>query len=98
MASFTVSATEHGAYEKTLTASTVDTVTCSGDWPGVEVLNEGTVGIYVTVNDVAPTVGGAGTWYVPPSSARVLPAGDQSGTTVRLISTGTPKYSVSEAV
>jgi hypothetical protein len=98
MASYTVAVGEHGAYEKTLVASTVDTVTFAGDLSGVEVVNEGTTGIYFTVNGTAPTVGSQAAYYVPPTSVRTVPSGEAGGTVVKLISSGTPKYSVAEAV
>lgn len=97
MASYTVAAGERGAWEKTLVAATADTVTFTEDLTSVQVINEGTVGIYVRLDGTAPTVGGAASLYVPPSSVTSFSSTDVAGTVVKLISSGTPKYSVSGA-
>jgi hypothetical protein len=111
MATYDIASTEQGAYEKTLAASTVDTITFvlatnkgARGWVGppkkFEVINEGTVGIYGTHDGTAPTVGGAGCWYIPPTSRGVVSVKDpdpDDEVVVKLISSGTPKYSVARA-
>lgn len=100
MASYTVPAGDIGAYEKTLTASTVDTVTFTGtDVAELDIVTDGTAAIYVRFDGTNPTVGGtpchlvpavAGVWSYAPRTA--------GATVVKLISTGTPKYSVAKVV
>lgn len=97
MATYTLAAGDVGVHDKTLVASTVDTVA----WPAgvvsdlVEVLNDGATDIFVTVDGSAPTVAGGATWEVSPGTARVLRTpGGVVPTTVKLISAGTPTYSV----
>ena len=73
MATYNLTATDLGAYDKTLAASTVDTVTWTGttvEW--VRVLNEGGVGIYVTMDGTNPTVSGAATIKVPGGTFAVI--------------------------
>ena len=101
MASYTLSSGDRGAYEKTLVASTADTVTFPQYVAEVEVLNESTTtGLYCTTDGSTPTVGGGSTFYVPPSSARTIKTArsSRSATVVKVISSGTPKYSVSEPI
>lgn len=99
MATYALTAGQHGAYAKTLVASTVDTVTFVDDLSHVEVYGDGTSAIYVTVDGTTPTVGGASTWELPTGAAatRTITTTDRSGATitVKLISAGTPSYSVS---
>lgn len=111
MASYTVTVSEIGAHEKTLVASTVDTVTFtlgSTGSPGwarvpkkVEVITDGADDIYVTVDGSTPTVTGAGCYRVPAfPGATVIDVRDSNLTdavVVKLISAGTPIYSVSRA-
>lgn len=97
MASYSVAAAEVGAYAKVLVASTVDTVTIDRDCDMVRVHNDtGSAAIFFTVDGSAPTVNGQGTYRVPAfagaySDVGVTTSGD---TTVKLISSGTPTYSV----
>jgi hypothetical protein len=97
MASYSVAPGEKGAWEKTLVASTVDTVTFADDLSQVAVINEGIVGIYFRVDGTAPAVGGGPSYYAPPSNVTTVNAGEMGGTVVKLISSGTPKYGVSGA-
>lgn len=61
----------------------------------VRVINRGADDIYVSVDGSTPTVAGDDTWVVGAGAARLVEAGDASGTvTVKLISAGTPAYSV----
>lgn len=97
MATYTVAAGEIGVYAKTLAANTVDTVTISRQHDPVEVWTDGTAAVYFTVDGSAPTVGGNTTYEVPAGSPAVrdgvqVPA--SGNTVVKLISAGTPKYSV----
>ena len=98
MASYTVPAGHVGAHAKTLVASTVDTVTFTGyDAPEIEILSDGTEDIYVSFGSAStPTVGGTVCYRVPAGSASAVFEPRTSGdTVVKLISAGTPLYSVS---
>lgn len=80
----------------TLTASTVATVALDGG-NNVEVINRGTTDIFARTDGSAPTAGGADDDYVIPAGGYLaLPDEDaaSSSTTVKLISSGTPSYSV----
>lgn len=85
----------------TLVASVVTTVSFPGAGAPsrVEVLNvDGAAEIYVSVDGTNPTVGGDGYWVLPAAigSLEVDPHTPASGSaTVKLISAGTPKVSVS---
>lgn len=90
MASYSVSDQQNGAWEKTLTANAIDTITFASDRQRVEIYNESTSGIYVTVNGTDPVVGAGAAWYVPPNTvAHLLCRG-----VVKVISTAAGKYSV----
>lgn len=111
MAEYTVTTAQVGAHAKTLVAATVDTVTFTlgatgtpgwGNVPKrVEILTDGVDDIYVTVDGSAPTVAGANCWRVPAiQGSTVLSVADSNPTdavVVKLISAGTPEYSVSRA-
>jgi hypothetical protein len=97
MASYAVTADQAGAWEKTLVAATVDTVTFTDDLTHVTVINEGTTGLYFTVDGTTPTVGGGAAVYCPPSATVGVGSSASGGTVVKLISSGTPKYSVTGA-
>lgn len=80
----------------TLTADTVDTVTITPDAEEIEVVNvDGAAAIYFRVGGAAPTVEGDDCEVVPGAIGvlRVATPGD-APYTVKLISSGTPKYSV----
>jgi hypothetical protein len=81
-----------------LAANTVDTVTLVSDYSQVEVINrDGAAEIYFTVDGAAPTVGGDNTHMIPAAiSGMTANAYAESGspTVVRLISAGTPQYTV----
>jgi hypothetical protein len=98
VASYTVAADLHGAYAKTLVANTVDTVTFTDDIDRVEVTSNGAAAVYVTVDGTTPTVAGAGTFELPAGAASVreIAVPTAGGTVVKLISAGTPVYSVAE--
>lgn len=112
MASYTVLPAEKGAHEKTLVASTVDTVTFSvgGDttvvgWANVpkrvEILTDGAADIYYTKDGSTPSVGGNGTYRIPAAGGSTIfdtkDSNDQDPVVIKLISAGTPKYSVQRA-
>jgi hypothetical protein len=93
MASYSVDRAKHA----TLVASTVDTVTLGRDFNEVEILNrDGTAAIYFTVDGSTPTVGGDNALVIPAVIGSVTESTlDISGTNVvKLISAGTPSYSV----
>jgi hypothetical protein len=98
VASYTVAADLHGAYAKTLVANTVDTVTFTDDIDRVEITSNGAAAVYVTVDGTTPTVAGAGTFELPAGAASVreIAVPTAGGTVVKLISAGTPVYSVAE--
>jgi hypothetical protein len=97
VASYVVSAGNVGVHAKTLAASTVDTVTFTGkDLPSVEVLSDGSADIYVCFGTGTPTVGGGNCQRIPAGSGgAILPVHTTGDTVVKLISAGTPVYSVS---
>lgn len=98
MASYSVARGEVGAHGKTLTASTVDTVTFAENIHTVEIVSDGDDAIYVGVDGVVPTVGGAANYYLPASaSTREVKSDNGAATVIKLISAGTPTYSVSRA-
>lgn len=80
----------------TLTANTVATKTLTGDgW--VRVTNLGSVPIYVVLGAYTPTdptVGGDGTKVVAPYSVRTLSTASTPDAIVKLISAGTPTYTI----
>jgi hypothetical protein len=102
VADHNVTAAQIGAYAKTLAASTVDTVRLrvDDDHPPsdrIEVFSNGSAEIYFTVDGSPPTVGGAGTYFLPAAmSSRDVewPGGGDDDAVVKLISSGTPTYSV----
>lgn len=111
MANYTVPNGHIGAHAKTLVASTVDTVTFalgSTGTPGwarmpksVEIISDGAADIYVTVDGTVPAVAGTPCYRVPAfPGATVLDVRDSNPVdevVVKLISAGTPTYSVSRA-
>lgn len=81
---------------RTLVASTVDRLTFGSNFVQVEVVNrDGAAEIYFTVDGTDPTVGGTNTHVLPAAIGAVVVAASKRATTVvRLISSGTPAYSV----
>lgn len=101
-----------GVHAKTLAAGVVDTVsfqlgvdTGSPGWGrmprAVEIITDGVADIYVTVDGSAPTVAGTHCYRVPAAAgATVLDVRSpdpQDQVIVKLVSAGTPTYSVSRA-
>lgn len=99
MASYTSTAAEFGIYEKTLVASTVDTLTMSRVMGRIELITDGVASIFFTIDGSTPTVGGQGCYYVPAIACvreiNLYPA--NTAAVIKLISVGIPKYSVSAA-
>lgn len=96
MADYTVAAGDVGKYNKTLTADTVDSVTFADDIRSVQVISDGSAAVFYTVDGSVPVVDGDGSFFVPAggvmvSEQRVSPS---DGVTVKLVSGGTPVYSV----
>lgn len=81
-----------------LTAATVDTVNLDGDYSEVEVINrDGAAEIFFTVDGGAPVVAGDDNHILPAAISGVtVNASKETGdpTVVKLISSGTPKYTV----
>lgn len=97
MTSYTVASGQVGVHEKQLVASTVDTVTFTDiDLPEVEVLSDGSADIYVSFGaTTTPTVAGGMCYRVPAgNTAAVFTPRTSGDTVVKLISAGTPTYSV----
>lgn len=82
----------------TLTANTVDTIVFDADYTSVEILSrDGAAEIYATVDtNLTPTVGGANCDVLPAviGSLTIDASGYGSPTTLQLISSGTPAYTV----
>jgi hypothetical protein len=97
---YTVSANEIGVYEKTLPADQVDVVAFDDDVDFVEVISDGAASIFLTSrHDIDPTVGGQGCFYLPAvACSRVFHVPGSGPSTIKLISSGAPVYSVSRAV
>lgn len=88
---------DRAVHAKTLVAATADTVTLSRRANKVEVLShDGAAAIYFTVDGSAPTVAGGNTYAVPVGVGGLEVDLDDSDppTVVKLISAGTPLYSV----
>lgn len=98
MSSYTVASNERGAYEKSLTANTVDTVTMNCPLGGaieVKALT-GAAPLYVTFDGTAPTVKGATCWDVQPgTAAQIWNLSLDYPAVVKLISSAAATYSVS---
>ncbi len=112
MANYTVPNGHVGAYLKVLVEDAVDTVTFAIGSPGtpgwasvpraVEVMGDGTAAIWVTVDGSEPEVAGSNCWLVPEGvgSTLELDVRDSDPTdavVVKLLSEGTPTYSVARA-
>jgi hypothetical protein len=80
----------------TLTANTAATVTLDDDYDNVEVINvDGAAALYFTIDGSTPTVAGNGTIVLPAAIGGLSyqPYG-ATVSTVKAISTGTPRISV----
>jgi hypothetical protein len=98
MATYSIGAGERLAAEKTLVASTVDTVNITRKGVGkVRVHSDGAASIFIRVDGTAPTVGAAASYYIPAVAGAFVDIpfpSDSAAGSVKLISVGTPKYSV----
>ena len=102
MASYTVTTgSQFGAWEKSLSANAVDTVTLAGvGRVEVTVVNvSGAASIYFTVNGPTPVVGASESYWLPATAGAMrtvsaYAAGTSSNVVVRLVSSGAPTYSV----
>lgn len=94
MATHTI--TGRGCYEKTLTASVVDTVNFDTDWNEVEVVSNGLAPLFVTVDGSSPTVNGEDSYILPAGtvSSRTIVVPGSGTTTVKVISSAPTTYSV----
>lgn len=97
MTAYTVPSGHIAAHAKTLVASTQDTVTFTGaDLTEVEIFTSGTAAIYVRIGTGSATVAGTDCWQVPAvAGSSTLPVRTSGDTVIKLISSGTPTYSVS---
>lgn len=103
MADTNLTAGQHGAYDKTLTAATVETVTFDEDLDQVEIASDGRSAIYVTVDGTTPAVGGAGTYKIPAINgaaastravSRIIEVPTSGDTVVKLIAAAAVGYDV----
>lgn len=94
MSNFNVAAGEHLVPEKTLVASTVDKVTFDVTPNAVRIYSDGTASIFVRFDGTDPTVGDVKARYIPASPCARTFTVRANKVDVRLISVGTPKYSV----
>ena len=79
----------------TLVAATVTTVTLDRDYDSVEILNRGTTSdLWVRVDKTDPVVAADDTYVCVPGGFIVLGVPTAGLTVVKLISAGTPPYSV----
>lgn len=97
MTAYAVAAGKVAVHDKALVAATADTVFFADDPAYVEVVTDGTAAIYVTVDASAPTVSGDNTYKVPAVAGRYPIRHWRPGGVVKLISSGTPTYSVQSA-
>ena len=82
---------KHGA----LVAATVTTVTLDADYDSAEILNRGTTDdLWIRLDKVDPVIGAEDNYVCVPGGFVILPVPTAGNTEVRLISAGTPAYSV----
>jgi hypothetical protein len=87
-----------GAHAITLSPDTVDTVEFEDDLQFVEVVSDGTAEIYFTVDGADPEIGDQFAYYMPAiACSRVVRSFRDGASSVRLISAGTPTYSIARS-
>ena len=87
-----------GSQDNQLAASTVDTVTFTDATQLVEVLGDGSAEIFATVDGTTPVVSGSHCYKIPAVlSAIKIAVPNETAVVVKLISAGTPVYSVTSA-
>jgi hypothetical protein len=97
MTNYTIASTEIAANNKALVASTEDKVTFTRDVRTARVTNlTGSAAIYFTIDNTAATVAGANCYVIPAAVGSVEVNMPDDSDVIRLISSGTPSYSVSE--
>lgn len=87
----------HRIVSATLTATTVDTITLDVDYTRVEIVNRtGDAEIWVTIDGTDPTVTGNDCDVLPTAIGSLILDAPAIGkpTAVKLISSGTPSYTV----
>jgi hypothetical protein len=98
MAKHEVADNKIGSYANKLTAATFDEVAFTDSLKAVEVTSDGSAAIYFTTDGSAPTVAGPNTHEIPAvPAARTSVVSKAGATVVKLISAGTPTYSVARA-
>lgn len=97
MTSYEVPSGDVGVHLKKLTPNQVDQVTFIGrDLTEVEIMTDGAADIFVRFGGQDPIIGAGSCWRVPAGmGSSVIPVSTSKDTVVRLISAGTPVYSVS---
>lgn len=98
MADYEVTKGHVGAHAKTLEPNVIDSVTFQavGDMD-IEVRSDGAAAIYFTLDGSNPTVGGDHCYELPAApSVRTVDRKQNLKQVVKLISSGSPEYSVSK--
>lgn len=100
MAAYTVTTAngEVAAHDKTMVAATADSVTFDSREGAVQVISDGTADIYFTTDNSAPTVAGPKTYRLPAGERTRTVTPVFVPTVIKLISSGTPHYSVQRAL
>jgi hypothetical protein len=96
MGNYEITTSQIAAHDKTLAAGVIDTVTFDAYTDRVQIVTDGTADIYYTLDGTDPSVGGANSYKIPSAPGveeRAHPS-NQNTLVVKLISAGTPKYSV----
>jgi hypothetical protein len=98
MASYNLAAGDKGVYEKALAAATVDTVNVQRKGVSrVRIITNGSASIFIRTDGTAPTVGAQAADYLPAVAGAYVDVpfpSDSATGSVKLISVGTPTYSV----